>query len=521
MKIELNKDVLELFAGDLLVYFLRESGGKAVLCSCKALRRNIKYAWKNGDFSGKQGETFLYYPTVVKKELKHNLAAGRVLAVGLGKISDNADALREQLRIAAGTAVQQAAGLNVKNMMLVMPENINLPPADAAECLSEGLLLADYRFDRHKNRKKDDQSVAKVDKVFFHPSELNAEEIKQGLSQGERAARAACLARDMANEPGNVWTPKRFAEFGEKLAKEHGLECKILNKLEMKTLGMGGLLGVSQGSIQPPKLVMLRYQGGDKDKKTPTLMLVGKGLTFDAGGISLKPSQKMEEMKYDMCGGAAVICAMQAIAEEKPKGINVVALIPASENLPSGAALKPGDIITHYGGTTSEIINTDAEGRLILADALAYGIETWKPNAVIDLATLTGAVIVGLGHHRTGLLANDDALAEQLLVAGERAGEPLWRLPLGPEYSKQLKSSVADLRNIGGREAGTITAAAYLQEFVGNMPWAHLDIAGTAWDFTEKSYIPKGPSGIAVRTLLNFVRNWQPAKNKQFLILKP
>lgn len=518
MKIELNKDVLELFEGDLLVYFLRESGGKAVLCPCKALRRNIKYAWKNGDFSGKQGELFLYYPSAAKKDIKHNLAANRVLAIGLGKISDTIDALREQLRIAAGTAAKQAAKMQVKDMLLVMPENMELlTGADMAECLSEGLLLGSYSFNRHKSRKKDDEPASKLEKVYLHAGELNADEVKQGIGQGERAGRAACIARDMANEPGNVWTPKRFAEFGEKLAKDYDLECTVLSKPEMKKLGMGGLLGVSQGSLQPAKLVILRYQGGgdkDKDKKTPTLMLVGKGLTFDAGGISLKPPQKMEEMKYDMCGGAAVICAMQAIAEEKPKGINVVALIPASENLPSGNALKPGDIITHYGGTTSEIINTDAEGRLILADALAYGIETWKPDAVIDLATLTGAVIIGLGHHRTGLLANDDALAEQLLAAGGRAGEPLWRLPLGPEYSKQIKSAVADIKNSGGREAGTITAAAYLQEFVGDTPWAHLDIAGTAWDFTEKSYIPKGPSGIAVRTLLNFVRSWQPDSKK-------
>ncbi len=511
MKIELNKDVLELFAGDLLVYFLRETGGNAVLCPCKVLRRNIKYAWKNEDFSGKQGETFLFYPSAAKKELKHNLDAGRVLAVGLGKIGDNLDALREQLRLAAGTAAQQVAGLKkVKSMLLVLPENTGLPDADVAECLSEGLLLGSYRFDRHKNKKKDDV-ISLLEIASFHAENLNPDEVKQGLHQGERAAKAACTARDMANEPGNVWTPKRFADFGEKLAKDYDLECTVLNKPEMKKLGMGGLVGVSQGSIQPPKLVILRYQGGG-DKKTPTLMLVGKGLTFDAGGISLKPAQKMEEMKYDMCGGAAVISAMQAIAEEKPKGINVVALIPASENLPSGAALKPGDIITHFGGTTSEIINTDAEGRLILADALAYGIETWKPDAVIDLATLTGAVIVGLGHHRTGLLANDDSLAEQILAAGERAGEPLWRLPLGPEYSKQIKSTVADIKNSGGRDAGTITAAAYLQEFVGDTPWAHLDIAGTAWDFTEKSYIPKGPSGIAVRTLLNLVRNWPTGK---------
>jgi leucyl aminopeptidase len=513
MKLELNKKELELFDGDLLVYFLRETGGNAVMCPCKVLRRNIKYAWKNGDFAGKKGETFLFYPAAASKDIKHNLAAGRVLAVGLGKTGEDvqADVLREQIRLAAGTAARQAAALKVKTLLAVLPENTGLSDADLAECISEGLLLGSYRFDRYKNKKKDDEPAVTIEAMALHAEGLDQDAVKQGLHRGERAAKAVCAARDMANEPGNVWTPKRFAEFGEKLAKEHGLECTIINKPEMRKLGMGGLIGVSQGSAQPPKLVVLRYQGSE-DKKAPTLMLVGKGLTFDAGGISLKSPQGMEEMKYDMCGGAAVICAMQAIAEEKLKGINVVALIPASENLPSGTALKPGDIITHFGGITSEIVNTDGEGRLILADALAYGIATYKPDAVIDLATLTGAVIVGLGHHRSGLLATDDALATQINAAAERAGEPVWRLPLGPEYSKQIKSTVADIKNSGGKEAGTITAAAYLQEFVGGTPWAHLDIAGTAWGFTEKSYVPKGPSGIGVRTLLNLVRDWQVSK---------
>jgi leucyl aminopeptidase len=211
-----------------------------------------------------------------------------------------------------------------------------------------------------------------------------------------------------------------------------------------------------------------------------------------------------------MCGGAAVLGLMQAVGEEKPKGINVVAVVPATENLPGPSALKPGDIITIYGGKTVEVLNTDAEGRLILADALAYGIKQYKPRAVVDLATLTGAVVIGLGHHRTGLLSNNDELARQVIAAGDRSGEPLWRLPLGPEYSKQIKSTVADIKNIGNRSAGTITAAAFLQEFVGDTPWAHLDIAGTAYNFTEKSYVPKkAPSGIGVRTLLELIRNWK------------
>ncbi len=310
----------------------------------------------------------------------------------------------------------------------------------------------------------------------------------------------------MANEPGNHWTPVDFGLYAGALALKPRMKCKILEQKELKRLKMGGILGVNQGSALPPRLVILEY----RTKKTaPTILLVGKGITFDSGGISLKPGKGMDRMKYDMCGGAAVMAAMQGISMEQPKGINVVAIVPATENMPGSAALKPGDVITMYGGKTVEVLNTDAEGRLILADALAYGVDKFKPEAVIDLATLTGAVVVGLGHHRTGLMANNDELAAKALAAGERSGEPLWRLPLGKEYSKQLKSEIADLKNIGGPAAGTITAAAFLEEFVGETPWAHFDIAGTAWDFTEKSYIPKGVSGIGARTLLELVRAWK------------
>ncbi|WP_446008200.1 leucyl aminopeptidase [Candidatus Electrothrix sp.] len=511
MIFELNNKKPEMFSGDLLVYFIQETEEKTVPCPSKAVRRALKNAWKSGDFIGKEGQTFLFYPSASVK----SPTAYRVLAVGLGKPADKNDtnALREQIRLAAGTAVQQTAGQKIKSMMAVLPEETGLADKEVAECLTEGLILGCYCFDKYKSKKDDEQEVVKIESFSLQAGTLDPQAVQEGMRQGKRAAQAACQARDMANEPGNGWPPAKFAEFAQRLARKHKLSCEVIEKDAMQEMGMGGILGVNQGSAEPPKLVILKYQGGKK-KTDPTIMLVGKGLTFDSGGISLKPGQGMEEMKYDMCGGAAVICAMQAIAQERPKGINVVALVPSTENLPASTALKPGDIITHYNGKTSEIINTDAEGRLILADALAYGIETYAPDAVIDLATLTGAVIFGLGHHRTGLMATDDSLAEQLLAAGDRAGEPLWRLPLGPEYSKQIKSQVADIKNTGGRGAGSITAAAYLQEFVGDTPWAHLDIAGTAWNFTEKSYIPKGPSGIAVRTLVDLVRHWQGKKKK-------
>ncbi len=489
------------FSGDLLVYFIFETKKKNAGCTNAAVRRNVKKAWKRGDFTGKKGQSFLFYPAASDREL----AAERVLVVGLGEKQEQENDCREQIRLAAGTAVGRAVDCRTKIFMAVLPAETGLADADLAECMCEGLLLANYRFDKYKTRSSDDET-APVAHFLLQAGDLCRGGVRRGMKLGRSAGEAACRARDMANEPGNGWTPNRFSDFARKLARRTGISCRVIDKAGMKKLGMGGILGVNRGSNLPPKLVVLKYQG---TKKGPTLMLVGKGLTFDSGGISLKPAAGMEDMKYDMCGGAAVICAMQAIAEEKPKGINVVALIPATENLSGGSAIKPGDIITHFGGKTSEVINTDAEGRLILADALAYGIKTFKPDAVVDLATLTGAVIVGLGHHRSGLLSTDDALADKILAAGDSAGEPLWRLPLGPEYSKQIESRVADIRNIGGKGAGTITAAAYLQEFVGDTPWAHLDIAGTAWNFTEKSYIPKGPSGIAVRTLLHLVRDWK------------
>ncbi len=499
------------FDGDLLIYFIQETGSKTVFCPETALRGYMRSPWKKGDFRGKNGETFLFYPPTRKK-----IAADRVLLVGLGKKEKKEHLCREQLRAAVGTAIQKGRTLKAVNLLAVLPEKTGLADDAVAECVSEGLVLANYSFDRYKSGKKkkikkgDRKENQPIEQFFLSPGVLKRNPVRKGMKQGEGAALAACAARDMANEPGNGWTPARFADFGRQLAQKSDLECTIIEKEEMKKLGMGGILGVNQGSNLPPKLVILKYKAAKKRgaKKPPTLMLVGKGLTFDSGGISLKPAAGMEDMKYDMCGGAAVISAMQEVAREKPRGINIIALIPATENLSGGSAIKPGDVITHYNGITSEIINTDAEGRMILADALAYGIDTFKPDAVIDLATLTGAVIVGLGHHRTGLLGTDDSLAERVMAAGERAGEPCWRLPLGSEYSKLIESQVADIKNTGGKSAGTITAAAYLQEFVGDTPWVHLDIAGTAWNFTKKSYIPKGPSGIAVRTLLNLIRDW-------------
>ena len=484
------------FKGDLIAYFVRQREKGAPVCSEDLIQQRIDRAYGVGAFKGKMEETLLVYP-----EKKYDgLQAGRLLIVGLGK--DDLD--RELFRIAGGVVSQKALESKAQRIYVVLPQELDFSDVYMAECLCEGLILGSYQFNKYKTS-DDDEPTSEIKNIKLHAT-TQGSSVRRGVKRGATAAQGTVMARDMANEPGNVWTPSKFAELGKKIGKKKNCSCKVLNKAQMKKLKMGGILGVTRGSHEPPSMVILHYRTG---KKVPTLMLVGKGLTFDSGGISLKPGLNMADMKYDMCGGAAVMAAMNVIAEEQPDHVDVVAIVPASENLPGGSALKPGDIISPYGGKTVEILNTDAEGRLILADALAYGVDKYNPDAIVDVATLTGAVIFGLGHHRTGLMANDDKLADTILDAGERSGELLWRLPLGKEYSKQIKSKIADIKNIGGKPAGTITAAAFLQEFVGDTVWAHLDIAGTAWDYTEKSYVPKGPSGIAARTLVELVRNWR------------
>jgi len=478
---------------------VRQEKKKAPLCPDRQVSAYIRQAYVLGDFKGKSEQRLIFYRPV-KKDGKVAGKPMRVMVIGLGKDDPDLELFRKVGGVIAGAALKLKAG----RLRIQMKENFDIGAEDIARGLSEGLIMGSYRFDKYKKEDPEDKKHH-LKEVVIHTSAVTP--VKKGVKKGVTAALAVNIARDMANEPGNYWTPTHFASTGKALAMEKGLTCKVLDKAAMKKLGMGGIIGVNQGTDQPPKMVILEYRSGSK--KAPTLLLVGKGLTFDSGGISLKPGAGMQDMKYDMCGGAAVMAAMQALGELKPSGINVVGIIPSTENMPGPGALKPGDIISQYNGKTVEVINTDAEGRLILADALAYGIDKFKPDAVVDVATLTGAVIIGLGHHQTGLLSNDDDLAGRLLDCGKQSGEPNWRLPLGDDYQKQLKSEVADLKNVGGRAAGTVTGACFLQEFVGETPWAHLDIAGTAWNYTKRSYMPKGPSGVGVRTLIELVLNWK------------
>ncbi|KGO34373.1 MAG: leucyl aminopeptidase [Desulfoprunum sp.] len=495
-----SKDIVA-YRGDLLVICMAQP--EQGLPSCEdRLRPLAMNALELGDFKAKMDEILILYPD---RAIEKTFGARRVMLAGMGKVAETEDpcVLRETCRVVGGNIARQCAKIQAGSIMISLPVLSRLGPGGVAEGLAEGVLLGDYRFRKYKTEDKNEVPYPGLTKVVFHTSS-GMGEVRKGVERGERAARAANAARDMANEPGNDWTPSRFGEYAQGLSDSMAMSLTILEKEDMQRLGMGGIIAVSKGSAEPPKMVILEYR---PPQPAETILLIGKGLTFDSGGVSLKPATGMQDMKFDMCGGAAVLTAMQVIGEERPD-VGVVAIIPATENMGGGAAVKPGDIIVHYGGVTSEIVNTDAEGRLILADALAYGIEKFSPCCVIDLATLTGAVIIALGHHYTGILANNDELAERIKEAGRCSGEPMWRLPLGPEYSKQIESEVADIKNTGGKPAGTITAAAYLQKFVGDVPWVHLDIAGTAWEFTEKSYIPKGPSGIGTRSLIHLVRNW-------------
>ena len=485
------------FSGDLLVFILSEKP------SFKKSEKEVEGLYKtlefNGDFIGKEGEQALFYPETLSG---CSLKAKRIMFVGLGKLEALSNVERDTVRQAGGQIAQVAEKVKAEKVLVVLPELKNVKEIELTEPLVEGVLLGDYKFSKYQKQGKEEKLFAGIKVLSLAPRRVT-NTIRQAAVKAKSSAVSGKAARNMANEPGNGWTPSHFAEYAKTIAKNSSLSCKVLEKKDMLKLGMGGLIGVNQGSKEAPKFVILEHS---PKKAKKTILLVGKGLTFDSGGVSLKPGAGMQDMKYDMCGGAAVMCAMQAVAEEEPN-VRVVGIVPSTDNMPSGAALKPGDIVNHYGGTTAEIINTDAEGRLILADALAYGIEKYSPDYVCDVATLTGAVVIALGHHHTGIVSNDDKLVALASQAADRAGEPVWRLPLTDQYRKQIKSEVADIKNTGGRPGGTITAAAYLEKFVGDTPWIHFDIAGTAWDFTEKKYIPKGPTGTCTRTLIELIRS--------------
>ncbi|MDM7915446.1 MAG: leucyl aminopeptidase, partial [Candidatus Eisenbacteria bacterium] len=378
---------------------------------------------------------------------------------------------------------------------------------DAGQAFAEGVMLGTYQYLEYKTEDREKVKVlSRLDITV--PDVLVREAADPGFRRGQILARAANYVRTLAAHPGKHATPSFLANEAERIAKEGSLTCTILDKAKLEELGMGALLGVARGSNEPPKMIVLEYDCGHAN--APRVAIVGKGLTFDSGGISIKPAAKMDEMKYDMCGGAAVL-GICSILSELEVPVNVVGVVPATENLSGGSAYKPGDILRSYSGKTIEVLNTDAEGRLILADALSYVARNFKPAAIVDMATLTGAVVIALGHYGAGLLANDDALAKRIEEAAARTGERVWRLPMWDEMGDHLKSDFADIKNIGDGNAGagTIVGGAFLARFVDSVPWAHIDIAGTAWWDKDRPYLPKGPSGYGVRLVTEMLRSWK------------
>jgi len=446
----------------------------------------IKELYDSGEFSGKALEiAILHRPAGLK--------AKRLAVAGGGK-RDKFDSA--ELRKLAGAAVRSLKAKGVRTIALSLDEAFRSDDFVAAAV--EGAILGDLEADRYKtDPKKNEKQVDSFAVLGGSQS---------GLDRGRILAEAQNFSRGLSNEPANALTPTLLAERARQMASEYGLECEVLDQDRMRQLGMGALLGVSQGSAEPPALIILRYQPSTPAASKDHLGLVGKGVTFDTGGISIKPADGMEKMRYDMSGGANVLGAMRAIAQLKP-AIPVTGIIPAVENMPGSKAQRPGDIVTSLSGKTVEVLNTDAEGRLILIDALTYA-QRLGCTHLVDAATLTGAIVVALGNINIGAFSNNDAFCGKLIAAAKTEGEKTWQMPMDEEYKELLKSSFADLQNIGGRSGGSITAAMFIRDFVGELPWVHLDIAGTAWLDDAKPYMGKGATGVGLRTFVRLAETW-------------
>ena len=458
----------------------------------KMLGGSLRELARSKEFEGKANEVLLYHT-------QGKVPAKRLVLVGLGK---KKDVTLDSLRQALGHAVKRVRQAKVETFVValptVMPKNCTL--VEVVQVMVEGAILGNYQFTAYRSEKGPANDVSGMTILTSEKSRLR--QMTEGIRRGLATAEATVLVRDLCNHPSNVMTPTRIANEAKAVAKEPGVSLKILEQKDMEHLGMGALLGVARGSHEPPKFIILEYNGAKKKDERP-VVLVGKTITFDTGGISLKPAENMEHMKADMTGGAEVLASMRAAARLKLP-LQLISILPVAENMPGGRAIKPGDIVKTLSGKTVEVQNTDAEGRLILSDGLAYA-QRYKPAALIDIATLTGACVVALGQFAIGMFGTDAKLKDAVRKAGLRAGERVWEMPLWDEYFEQLKSDVADMRNIGGRGGGMITAALFLSKFVGDCPWVHLDIASTDWSERERAYIPKGPTGIGTRLLIQYL----------------
>lgn len=490
MKSSVKVVPLDRVTSPLLAVALGESPIRKVPSSLLGLDSNadgeLGRLISSEDFKGTADQTALVYPPK---------GAKRLLLVGLGKPEE---ITRGAVRRAAAVAARRALELGVESFAFHLAHETHggVPPAVVGQVAVEGAALGGWHFSDLKasGRKKRLRDVEIIATREQRP------EVEKGRRIGAAIAVGHTLARNLQALPGNICTPGYLADIARRLGKAYGFRVSVWGRAQLEKEGMNALLAVAQGSLQEPKLITLEYRGAPR---AAPVCLVGKGVTFDSGGISIKPAEKMEEMKYDMSGAAAVLGAFEVLGHLKP-AVNVVGIIPATENLPSGTAIKPGDVVRSHYGKTIEIVNTDAEGRLILCDALSYA-RRFRPAAVIDAATLTGAIVVGLGNHAIGMMGNDDPLLDEVRRAGDLSGERCWPLPLWDEYREQIKSDIADVKNVGGRAAGSITAGWFLREFVEGFPWVHLDIAGTAWTDSDRPHLAKGPTGVGVRLFAELV----------------
>jgi len=481
--IQVDAIVVNLFEG------VKHPGG-ATGAVDKALSGAITKLIEQGEIKGKLNEVSIIHSL--------DKIPARIIAVaGLGKQSEFT---LNKIRGVTAEVSRSLRKLNCQRIATIVhgAGAGGIEPKAASQAMAEGTLLGLYSFRKHITKETEHQDIEQVLIVERDAAKLQA--LEQGCQTGKVLAEATNLARDLVNEPSNYMTPSDMAQVAERLAKTYSLDLTILEREQMEKEGMGALLGVARGSRQPPKLIILSYKG---DETSPdTMGFIGKGITFDSGGISIKPSEGMAEMKGDMSGGATVMAALSAIAQLKPK-INVTGIVPATENLPGGNAIKPGDILKAMNGKTIEVVNTDAEGRLILADALAYAVKQ-KLSPLVDIATLTGACHIAFGDICSGIFGSSQELVDKITRAGTEAGEHLWQMPMYEEYKEKNKSDVADIKNSGGRWGGAITAAQFLAEFVGDTPWAHIDIAGTFMSDKDRGYLVKGATGVGVRSLVNF-----------------
>lgn len=483
-QVESDATIVGYFEGE-------ENLGRGAAQMDNALGGQLRYLIKEEKFEGKVGQTTFLH-TFGK------IPARIVIVAGLGK---KAEASADDLRKAAGSAAKRARDLKAERVATSLHQSGlgRVTSSAAAQIVVEGMALATYRFTKYKSDDKAEPGITRVELIESDLLQISA--MEETVKRGQIIADAVNLARDLGNEPGGSLTPAAMAEVAQRIAREHGLEFRILDPKEIEALGMGALLGVAKGSTQAPRFVHLVYKPEKESAKR--IAIVGKGITFDSGGLDIKTADQMQTMKDDKSGASAVIAAMSALAKLKP-GVTVDGLAPLTENMPGGSAMKPGDVLKALNGKTIEVLNTDAEGRLILADALAYAVKQGA-DEIIDLATLTGACVVALGKALSGIMGTDQRLIDTLVRIGEDQGENLWQLPLVEDYRDQLKSDVADLKNVGGREGGAINAGLFLKEFVEGKSWAHLDIAGTAWADSELPYTPKGATGVGVRTLIAYI----------------